>query len=549
MAITQLRWKSAPQKKEWSNQENAEFYRIAHMMERAGLVVDIEHGVSDEGDPWLVFVRPDTGDVIAHFAKLDNRFVSVSALTQDIFEGANVRAVVDQMLERHPFMIPRSGPGGKLFLHPGVVLSAFVAAAYFMVADSARAGTIEKILSEGLLSKEQEASIKSDDQNQQYIDKFLSERNVISRTTAEENTSFSQMAVLGAILRLKEIFSDEQSFESSEVSFVAEDMLSNEYSSNGTVGSSWLGNNNYSFVRQDENDYKLTVKLDGMSEVSSQGDSERYDSGFEANKGHWIDLLGDDLIWGGEEQGLIEMSALKTFEEGFEYQTPISIDEFGLLDSSASRLGAEKSNGNEAWSLSDAIDIQALVTDAREVFDSLLANGIGSNSGLIEGIGLVVGTDGEVTLVALNTNNLSELIEVQDIIVLEQDHNSVSAADLVTAGVMQQPSEEQLSSTIIQEADPAGLNKEILVHQVRTEGIAELTLTKATDIILYWGGDLVVEGFEFGQDLFWFFSSHEKIGPSSGQIIDEADLQISFGLGNTLTFVDVVGSSGVVEIG
>ena len=74
-------------------------------------------------------------------------------------------------------------------------------------------------------------------------------------------------------------------------------------------------------------------------------------------------------------------------------------------------------------------------------------------------------------------------------------------------------------------------------------------MTDSTDIILYWGGDLVVEGFEFGQDLFWFFLSHEKIEPNSGQVIDGADLQISFGVGNTLTFVDVLGASGAVEIG
>jgi hypothetical protein len=130
----------------WSNQETAEFYRVADIMNAAGLLVSVDLGVSDEGDPWLVFVRQETGDVIAHFAKLDGLFISVSSITSEIYRGQDARSVVDQMLARHPLMIPRASSGGTLYLHPSVGLTAFVAAAFLITLDGVRAESVDDIL-------------------------------------------------------------------------------------------------------------------------------------------------------------------------------------------------------------------------------------------------------------------------------------------------------------------------------------------------------------------------------------------------------------------
>jgi hypothetical protein len=553
MAVTQLRWRSSPKKKEWSNQETAEFYRIAHIMEQAGLVVEMESGVSDEGDPWLVFVRPDTGDVIAHFAKFDNRFLSVSALNQEVFEGADVRTVVDRMLDRHPFMVPRPSKGSKLFLHPGVVLSAFVAAAYFMVVDSARAGTIEKILSDTLSGREQNKAqgvfIENNETNYYFIDRALLERSSNLRTNIEDSSNFSQMAILGAVLRLKEIFSDDGDRGATESSLIDDEKSPNASFYDGQTGNGGVGIFDL-FLRWDvENNYDLMSKSTPMMQIFSEEANESLNHRSEIDKTHWTELFESHLTWGGQKPKLIEISASKSFEESFDYQSSTLIDEFGLLLGPKNDVTKETSSRVEAWNLSDPFNVQALVNNAKETFNLLLVDGADDEGGPIEGIGVAVGTDGEVAAVGLKTKTLLEPVELSGIIVVEQGQESSSTVDLVTAGVAQQAPEEQLSSVVIQGVDPAGLNKEILVHQVRTEGVAELTLTDSADIILYWGGDLVVEGFEFGQDLFWFFLSHEKIEPNSGQVIDGADLQISFGVGNTLTFVDVLGASGAVEIG
>jgi len=115
--------------KPWTNDELAELYRVVDILARAGLVVETDLGLSDEGDPWFVFCRADTGDVIAHFARIDGQFVAASVAVDKTYKGANFRQIVDKMVESQPLLLPPPRPGTRLFLHPAVILTAFVATA------------------------------------------------------------------------------------------------------------------------------------------------------------------------------------------------------------------------------------------------------------------------------------------------------------------------------------------------------------------------------------------------------------------------------------
>ena len=59
------------EKKSWNNQDIADFYRAVDILRQAGLNTEVDSGVTDEGDPWFVFIKPETGDVLAHFAQVD----------------------------------------------------------------------------------------------------------------------------------------------------------------------------------------------------------------------------------------------------------------------------------------------------------------------------------------------------------------------------------------------------------------------------------------------------------------------------------------------
>lgn len=113
----------------WTDHELAELYRVVDILARAGLATETDMGMSDEGDPWFVFCRADTSDVLAHFARIEGQFVAASTAVADTYKGANFRQIVDSMVRSQPLMLPPPGPGTRPLLQPAVVLTAFVATA------------------------------------------------------------------------------------------------------------------------------------------------------------------------------------------------------------------------------------------------------------------------------------------------------------------------------------------------------------------------------------------------------------------------------------
>lgn len=135
-AVLQFRRKAAPAG--WANDELAEFYRIVDVMGRAGLAISVDVGVSDEGEPWVAFVREDSGDVLAHIARIDGWIVAVSAASNEIVRAQSLKEVVRRIVDSHPLvLLPAHRPGSHVHVHPCAVLAAFIAAAY-MLAEGVR---------------------------------------------------------------------------------------------------------------------------------------------------------------------------------------------------------------------------------------------------------------------------------------------------------------------------------------------------------------------------------------------------------------------------
>jgi hypothetical protein len=131
---------------DWSPQDIAEFYRVESALVQSGLSVTTDRGISDEGDPWFVFCRADNDEVIAHFARIDDEYVVASSFQPGSVRGRNFRALIREMMELHPLMVPiKRSSGQKVFLHPSALLLALLASAYFhsseVVSDHAPTGS------------------------------------------------------------------------------------------------------------------------------------------------------------------------------------------------------------------------------------------------------------------------------------------------------------------------------------------------------------------------------------------------------------------------
>lgn len=126
----------APALNDWSNQELADLYRVKRLLDAAGVPNELDRGLTDEGDPWLVFVGPD-GEVFIHLCRLDGTYVLDSPNIQAPLRGADFNALIEAFTNR---ALPRTGTtadtgdsrvirlerGGKVYLHPSALLAALI---------------------------------------------------------------------------------------------------------------------------------------------------------------------------------------------------------------------------------------------------------------------------------------------------------------------------------------------------------------------------------------------------------------------------------------
>jgi hypothetical protein len=124
---------------DWTNQELASIYRVKRLLDAAGVPNHVERSLSDEGDPWCVFCT-QTGDVFIHLCRLDGLYVLDSPNLAQPIKGSDFTDLIGQFSEgalrnsekaaqarRRLIKLER---GGKVFLHPSVLLAALIWSIY-----------------------------------------------------------------------------------------------------------------------------------------------------------------------------------------------------------------------------------------------------------------------------------------------------------------------------------------------------------------------------------------------------------------------------------
>ena len=118
----------------WQNQDLAELYRVRDRLVASGLAVEVEAGVSDEGDPWFVYQQANTDNVVVHIARIDTQIHVINCITGGTYVGASFREVSDRMLDDAPLALGNElRRSSNVVLHPSAFLTAFVTAAIMLV--------------------------------------------------------------------------------------------------------------------------------------------------------------------------------------------------------------------------------------------------------------------------------------------------------------------------------------------------------------------------------------------------------------------------------
>jgi hypothetical protein len=130
---------------DWSNQELASLYRAHRLLNLTGISFGVDRGLSDENDPWFVFLD-EADQVFAHFCRIDENYYLDSAAQSDCIVASSLEALVESFARRNE-MLKKSTPQQdassqvveftgtarrKVLMHPGVSLAALVWSAYVL---------------------------------------------------------------------------------------------------------------------------------------------------------------------------------------------------------------------------------------------------------------------------------------------------------------------------------------------------------------------------------------------------------------------------------
>src|SRR5258708_245757 len=117
--------------RDWTQRELSEFYRVEGALIQAGLQLETDRGVTDEGEPWFGFCRSDTGEAFIHFARVDGKYIAGGSALDQVVEGRDFAALVQEILAGQAWVMAKARNRSNVFLHPSALLIAIVGAAFF----------------------------------------------------------------------------------------------------------------------------------------------------------------------------------------------------------------------------------------------------------------------------------------------------------------------------------------------------------------------------------------------------------------------------------
>lgn len=84
----------------WSTHELALFGRAATLLSSESRCVEIDHGLTDEGEAWLVLCDADSDDIFGHFAKLNGEYIACVPFCQCALTGWELPGLLSRFLRK-----------------------------------------------------------------------------------------------------------------------------------------------------------------------------------------------------------------------------------------------------------------------------------------------------------------------------------------------------------------------------------------------------------------------------------------------------------------
>jgi hypothetical protein len=86
----------------WPRHKVLQFLRVGKALWDAGLRVETDSGVTDEGEPWFGFFATESGEVVAHFARISGSYVAYAPFLNGPLTSCALSDLVGRFLDCCP---------------------------------------------------------------------------------------------------------------------------------------------------------------------------------------------------------------------------------------------------------------------------------------------------------------------------------------------------------------------------------------------------------------------------------------------------------------
>lgn len=496
---------------EWTTQDVADLYRIGDQLTQFGFPVSVHTGQTDEGDPWAVFERTGTSEVVVHVARIDSELLIVDVVRDRTHRGGDFRSLANELLAEAPLTLPRAENRGNVVLHPRMVMTAFVAAA-FVLAEFTDPSTAEAAILEDFSeldpSEDQEAMTEPSMVGGHYCyEKFFGRDNMIGGYSAQTigvGALAAGLAVLSSHLTLDSVHET-----SNDVADTGSD-TDNLFNSQTYVPTSTA-----LYIKEDHL-FENTL-FDVLSVEQSQLRKATVSAKVEVNENVTVHQLIEVKDWDTVTTSTLSpaVTLVPSLEEDL-IASPASIAMYSQQDLYLSVAQEDQPAVNPTASATESSTRSGVAPamDATEVLSDVLESVTILEKAQLSK--LPIDGDNNGAIVVTISDLPDKVADETDLI----DSSTVPSSETVLEGDVQSAEFEtyQLLSDLSQN-----------VHLV----------SDVENILVYAGGDVEVSGFTLGRDSIVFID-----GISGSQMLDSVEIVSSdvvlMGQGGSVTLQDAI---------
>lgn len=118
---------------DWSTQEIADFYRAHRLLAENGAGIGIDRGVSDEGEPWMVFFDIVSQDVFLHIARIDGTCQLICEPFNMRLDAADIPSLIAQFEHAvRDYLAIRSERAKNVVIHPAARIIMSISAVFLL---------------------------------------------------------------------------------------------------------------------------------------------------------------------------------------------------------------------------------------------------------------------------------------------------------------------------------------------------------------------------------------------------------------------------------